>query len=93
MKLRHENILPLIGINDTLYGDRTALISPLQPNGNLTDYIVSHPDFDLQQGVLDIANGLHFLHSHEMRIVHGDLKGVRTQLSLNHSDVLTTNLL
>jgi hypothetical protein len=37
-QLRHENILPLIGITSSQFPD-LKMVSPLQENGNLREYI------------------------------------------------------
>ena len=42
MKLSHENILPLRGMDMTLF--QLALVYDWGPNGNIGQYIASHPD-------------------------------------------------
>ena len=54
-RLDHQNLVPLLGITST----PLQLISEWMPNGNLLEYIRSHPDTDrlglvgVQHPVLD----------------------------------------
>ncbi|KAF8129315.1 kinase-like domain-containing protein [Boletus edulis] len=79
-RLNHINIVPFLGI---AYGfgmhGAMSLVSLWMPNGPLHLFLEKHHDnLDLGhrlQFLLDIANGLHYLHS--LPIVHGDLNCVR----------------
>ncbi|KAF9644868.1 kinase-like protein [Thelephora ganbajun] len=68
-RLEHKNIVPLLGITST----PLQLISGWMPGGDLTGYIKRYPDADRLSLLSDVAEGLQFLHSHN--IVHGSLKG------------------
>ena len=50
--------------------DRVQLVSRAAPHSPDTIFSRKHK-------VVDIAQGLEYLHGHNPRIVHGDLKGVR----------------
>ena len=85
--LTHPNIVPLLGATV----DPPQLISDRMTGGDLTEYIVSHPDTDrislvsvpllcctrrlLFYQLSNVAEGLRHLHSRN--VIHGDLKGVR----------------
>ncbi|KIY69665.1 kinase-like protein [Cylindrobasidium torrendii FP15055 ss-10] len=73
-QLHHENILHFLGIGD-LPGGTIGLISPLMQNGDVMSFLRKHPEFDRIQCVIDIAEGLKFLHSQDPPIVHADIRG------------------
>jgi len=88
--LTHPNIVPFFGITPVPF----QLILEWMPGGDLLEYIKDHPsadrlhlvgaycflrsNADSRSQLLDVAEGLHFLHSRN--VVHGDLKGVRDAL-------------
>ncbi|KAI6006155.1 hypothetical protein EDC04DRAFT_2783590, partial [Pisolithus marmoratus] len=91
-KLRHENIVPLLGIS-TEFDLTISIISEWIPLDNAHDYvqnIVNDPRPLVSQVYVvrftllgfpvkleGIASGLYYLHSHELGpMVHGDLTGV-----------------
>ncbi|KAG8988059.1 hypothetical protein FRB90_002990 [Tulasnella sp. 427] len=49
------------------------LVSPFMPNGNVMDYIKSHPEARRTGFVHDVAAGMQYLHSRNF--VHGNLQG------------------
>ncbi|KAG6875968.1 hypothetical protein C0993_006528, partial [Termitomyces sp. T159_Od127] len=53
--------------------DRPSIVSLWMDNGNINEYLKSHPDADRQKLALDVGKGLSYLH--DMGIIHGDLKG------------------
>ena len=77
------------------------MVSEWMPNGNVRDYVRGNPETSRLQSVresgerigleltriqlLDISNGLSFLHS--VDIVHGCLKGVRPSFFLRYTSV------
>ncbi|KAJ6492273.1 kinase-like domain-containing protein [Mycena sanguinolenta] len=70
-KLKHRNILPLIGMYNIGH-DFPALISPFYNFGHIGRYLQSYPSADRHKLVHDCASGLKYLHDNG--IVHGDLK-------------------
>ncbi|KAJ3569912.1 hypothetical protein NP233_g4744 [Leucocoprinus birnbaumii] len=74
--LRHRNILPFYGVVDSALDDRASrklgLVSPWVET-NLTEYLAASPSAPRDLLVSDIASGLEYLH--DMRLVHGDLRG------------------
>ncbi|KZV95787.1 kinase-like protein [Exidia glandulosa HHB12029] len=70
-KFRHPLLLPFLGTSS--YGLHTILVSQYMSNGNLRDYVIRNPDCNRRQFVLQVAQGLQFLHN-SVKYVHGDLK-------------------
>ncbi|KAG1751313.1 kinase-like domain-containing protein [Suillus paluster] len=73
--IQHASCLPFYGVfhfNDGV--PRTCLVSPWMENGHLNAYL-QRTDVDRAPLVLDIAQGLEYLHGMQPTIVHGDLKG------------------
>ncbi|KAF9649119.1 hypothetical protein BDM02DRAFT_3186537 [Thelephora ganbajun] len=83
--LRHPNILPLLGV--TTSGHRFAMISQWMEDGNISQFIEKDRHVNCVVLLVDVANGLKYLH--DLRIVHGDLKGVFISLE---SNILISNL-
>ncbi|KAJ7596241.1 kinase-like domain-containing protein [Mycena floridula] len=74
-QLDHPNILPFFGVSEDIFPPSLCLISPWISNGNLIDYIRTHPDFDLLNAVRDIAAAMQYLHEYTPAIVHADIRG------------------
>jgi serine/threonine protein kinase len=84
-RLVHPNIVPLLGVTTAPYQS----VSEWVYGEELLQYVDAHPSADRLGLVSGIANGLSYLHSHN--VLHGDLKGVRK--ILNHlPDQLTRTL-
>ncbi|KAI6130748.1 kinase-like domain-containing protein [Pisolithus croceorrhizus] len=86
-KLRHENIVPMLGIS-TECDSTVSIISEWMPLGNARDY-VEKTEHDPRPLLEDIASGLYYLHNHELGVVHGDLKGVNVLVSKDRRALLT----
>ncbi|KAH7916590.1 kinase-like domain-containing protein [Hygrophoropsis aurantiaca] len=71
--IRHPNCLPFYGVY-RVDGDN-CMVSPWMENASLNIYLVNNPDADRLQLIADIARGLHYLHTSQPTVVHGDLKG------------------
>ncbi|KAJ6476215.1 kinase-like domain-containing protein, partial [Mycena sanguinolenta] len=71
--LRHEYILPLIGIDRETFSSSFCMVSPWMQNGTVLKYLSEHGRANVDKMLLQIAEGLAYLHS--MNIVHGDLRG------------------
>ncbi|KAH6890221.1 kinase-like domain-containing protein [Coprinopsis sp. MPI-PUGE-AT-0042] len=84
-QLHHPNVLPFYGIycfpHAGPHSGRMALLSPWLDAGNVVDYLRHRADVDKELLVLDIAHGLHYLHSFQPAIVHGGLK--RSNIMIN----------
>ncbi|KAI6161233.1 kinase-like domain-containing protein [Pisolithus thermaeus] len=86
-KLRHENIVPMLG-TCTEFDSTISIISEWMPLGNAHDY-VKNAEHDPRPLIEDIASGLFYLHSHELGVVHGDLKSFNVLVSSDHRALLT----
>ncbi|KAF5361838.1 hypothetical protein D9756_002614 [Leucocoprinus leucothites] len=77
----HPNVLPFYGVFLEGVGDsqRICLVSPFMKNGNLHDYAPRLPPKSRLPLILDVINGLYYLHG--LGIVHSDLKGQNVLIS------------
>ncbi|KAG6328811.1 hypothetical protein ID866_10279 [Astraeus odoratus] len=64
------------------------MVSPWMENGNAYEY-VQNPLVDPRPLLSDIAEGLHYLHSHEPPVYHGDLQGKNVLISDDGRALLT----
>ncbi|KAG8946870.1 hypothetical protein FRC03_001244 [Tulasnella sp. 419] len=78
--LQHPNIVPLLGYI-VLSDESPALVSPWYTNGNVNDYLKLHKDANRCNMVLDVLNGLQYLHS--IHVTHGDVKGENVLVDAN----------
>ncbi|KAH8833074.1 kinase-like domain-containing protein [Flagelloscypha sp. PMI_526] len=74
-QVQHPNVLPFLGVTETLFPGKFTLVSPFMKNGNVMSFLEVNPSHDRFPFVLDIANGLEYLHSFSPPIVHGDVRG------------------
>ncbi|KAJ7479874.1 kinase-like domain-containing protein [Mycena latifolia] len=71
--LSHPNLLPLIGVDRESFSSSLCLVSPWMEHGNVLNYLEKYGRAKVNETLLEIAEGLNYLHSHN--IVHGDLRG------------------
>ncbi|KAJ7062117.1 kinase-like domain-containing protein [Mycena amicta] len=76
--LHHPHILPFIGLYCDPAGSEELLhslfmVCPWMKNGTVCKYIKNNPSQPVEALLLEIANGLQYLHS--QLVVHGDLRG------------------
>ncbi|EUC54411.1 tyrosine kinase domain protein [Rhizoctonia solani AG-3 Rhs1AP] len=76
-KLRHQNVLSLMGL--AIYRGQISMVSEWMTNGNLSQYLIKHPEANRLALSRDMGAGLHHIHSQDM--VHGDLKAVNVMIS------------
>lgn len=70
-RIRHRNVATLLG-----FGSDTPLVSLVYPwvsNGTLSEYLHRNPKADRLGLLLDVADGLNYLHHYSL--VHGNLTG------------------
>ncbi|KAJ7134098.1 kinase-like domain-containing protein, partial [Mycena filopes] len=76
-RLRHPNIVPLIGIDTESFPSSLCLVSPWMKNGTAIKYLSSIRPAErlhtVDRLIREIAQGLAFLH--DQHVVHGDLRG------------------
>jgi len=73
-RVKHPNILPLVGFFLDSDAAVAMFVSPYQPYGNITTYIKTEKPDDKgrRELALDTAEGLAYLH--DLPICHGDIK-------------------
>ncbi|ESK91273.1 kinase-like protein [Moniliophthora roreri MCA 2997] len=81
-RLRHPNILPLLGVNVTEFLPAFCFISPWMEHGDIICYLKRNPDHDRLKSVYEIASGLAYLHA--LKIIHGDIKGANVLVDDDH---------
>ncbi|KAK1230422.1 Rho guanine nucleotide exchange factor [Marasmius sp. AFHP31] len=81
-QLRHPNLLPFVGMYYFGEGQgQLCLVSPWMERGNLVTFLKNAPPEQVDHTLLayDVASGL--AHLHDMKIVHGDMKGVNVLIT------------
>ncbi|KAG9005096.1 hypothetical protein FRB93_009966 [Tulasnella sp. JGI-2019a] len=71
---RHKNVVPVLGYTTAFSDYRIALVMPWYGNGTLDMYIRGNPEADKHQLLLDVSQGLAYLHSLDPPFVHGALE-------------------
>ncbi|KAF9033967.1 kinase-like protein [Hymenopellis radicata] len=74
-QLRHPNVLGFLGVNADLFTPSFCLISPWMANGNIMAFLQMHPEHNRAHSVLEIVEGVEYLHSLDPQIVHADIRG------------------
>ncbi|KAK0188261.1 kinase-like domain-containing protein [Armillaria mellea] len=74
-QLRHPNILPFLGVSEELFAPSYCLISLWMINGNIMSYLEAHPDQDRLKSLVQVVEGMKYLHNHDPPIVHADIRG------------------
>ncbi|KIK53331.1 hypothetical protein GYMLUDRAFT_111058, partial [Collybiopsis luxurians FD-317 M1] len=74
-QLCHPNILPLLGVNMDLFSPSFCLISPWMENRDIITFLKQNPQQNLLSILCDVAAGLHYLHSRDPPLIHGDIRG------------------
>ncbi|KAK0468944.1 kinase-like domain-containing protein, partial [Armillaria novae-zelandiae] len=73
--LQHPNVLRFIGVNEDFFYPSFCLISPWMKNGDILSFLRQNPRHNRMQCIREVANGLHYLHSHDPPVVHADIRG------------------
>ncbi|KAF9003200.1 kinase-like protein, partial [Hymenopellis radicata] len=74
-QLCHKNILPFYGVSEDIFASGLCLISPWMENGNIHDFLHTHPMHDRRGWVWDVAAGIQYLHNLDPCIIHKDIRG------------------
>ncbi|CAE6534997.1 unnamed protein product [Rhizoctonia solani] len=76
--MKHRNIHQLMGV--IMFKDQyLGMVSEWMENGNLREYLQTHPDADRHQLCIDVGTGLDYMHARNT--VHGDLKALNVFVS------------
>ncbi|KAL5513805.1 hypothetical protein ACEPAH_4206 [Sanghuangporus vaninii] len=84
-KLKHSNVLPLLGYALEEKTKYPLLVSEWMENGSAWAFVTTHQDCDLMHIVTGIARGLAYLHGKD--VVHSDVKSDNVLIS-NSGDAL-----
>ncbi|KAG9000191.1 hypothetical protein FRB94_005635 [Tulasnella sp. JGI-2019a] len=89
-KLQHPNILPLLGFYLSNNLDLALIVCPLQPYGNIKDYLqqVKPSNLDRLGLVLDTIRAVEYLHNLDPPVVHGDIKALNILMSSERRAIL-----
>lgn len=86
-QMQHPNVLPLLGIT-TDFGGTVSLVTDWMKGGDAHHYVPQR-DRDPRPLLRDIAQGLHYLHTHPTGpIIHSDLKGYNVLVSADGQAIL-----
>jgi len=78
-RLRHENILPFIGVSTQ--PTQFSIVSEWMPHGDIMSFVEDHPNRNLFPLLIDTVVGLQYLHRNDF--VHGNLKGANILVDSN----------
>ncbi|KDQ19376.1 hypothetical protein BOTBODRAFT_85946, partial [Botryobasidium botryosum FD-172 SS1] len=78
-KLDHPNILPFLGLASI--DGSPHLLSPLMKHGAADDFVKKNPNVNRVQLLVQIAQGLEYMHTRKPPIIHGDLKANNVLIS------------
>ncbi|KDQ60143.1 hypothetical protein JAAARDRAFT_32519 [Jaapia argillacea MUCL 33604] len=73
-ELLHPNRLVAEVLGVATIRDKPALVMKWYKNGDIARYLHLHPHVSVRQLILDIVQGLKYLHSNYPPVVHGDVK-------------------
>ncbi|KAK0465850.1 kinase-like domain-containing protein, partial [Armillaria novae-zelandiae] len=82
-QLHHPYILPLLGMNEDLFGPRFCLISLWMHHGNIIEYLQDNPNDPRErlELIIKIADAIQWLHSLQPPVVHANIKGANILIS------------
>jgi len=78
-RLCHPNVTRFLGVEDD--GSSLCMISQWMEYGTLSRYLKDYPTADRLGLIKDIVLGLQYLHSDDIGIIHGDLKGTNVLIN------------
>ncbi|THH06169.1 hypothetical protein EW145_g4265 [Phellinidium pouzarii] len=84
--LKHPNILPLRGFIVEKNGF-PSLLSDWMENGSALVFVKKHPECNVARLILGIAQGVAYLHEHD--VIHSDLKSENVLVSLSGDALIT----
>ncbi|KDQ52544.1 hypothetical protein JAAARDRAFT_478861 [Jaapia argillacea MUCL 33604] len=82
--IRHPNVIPFRGVFTS--PTEFSIVSDWMAHGDIVSYIKSNAEAHLEMLILDIFDGLRFIHG--INLVHGDLKGTNILINNQHQACL-----
>jgi len=88
-KLKHENVLPLLGYFIVGKNKMPSMVSEWMEDGTMTEYMKTFDRCSIEtlRMLVGIASGLAYLH--ERDVIHADLKSANILISSNGTPLLT----
>ncbi|PBK81552.1 kinase-like protein [Armillaria gallica] len=74
-QLRHDYILPFIGVDAVTMPGKYCLISPWMENGTVLHYLENHPHTDRLTCIREIVAAIDFIHNLDPKVIHGNIRG------------------
>ncbi|EMD35846.1 hypothetical protein CERSUDRAFT_52904, partial [Gelatoporia subvermispora B] len=85
--LQHNNIVRFLGVDYSLFHERTALVSTWMEHGSIVQYLVQYRTANRLSLVLDIVEALSYLH--RLNIAHGNLTSSNVLVNDVHAACIT----
>lgn len=73
-QLKHPNVLPFLGVNFDEFAPSFCLVSPWLSQGTVLQFISKNPNHNRVQLLIEISQGLQYLHEMTPPVVHGDIR-------------------
>ncbi|KDQ08696.1 hypothetical protein BOTBODRAFT_118206, partial [Botryobasidium botryosum FD-172 SS1] len=86
-QLHHPNITPFLGLPSI--DGLPHLMSPFMQNGTADDFVKLNPKVNRVQLLVQITQGLEYMHTRDPPIIHGDLKANNILVSEDGSACLS----
>ncbi|KDQ08686.1 hypothetical protein BOTBODRAFT_118239 [Botryobasidium botryosum FD-172 SS1] len=86
-QLNHPNIIPFLGLPSI--DGLPHLMSPLMQNGAADDFVKDSPNVNRVRLLVQVAQGLEYMHARNPPIIHGDLKANNILISEDGSAYLS----
>ncbi|CUA67438.1 Tyrosine-protein kinase Tec [Mus musculus] [Rhizoctonia solani] len=86
-QLMHDNVHPFLGV--WVHMDDVYLVSPFMERGDAAGWVRTRNDADRLRLLLEIAQGLEYLHLRSPAVIHGDLRLANVLISDSGSACIT----
>ncbi|KAH7338846.1 kinase-like domain-containing protein [Rhizoctonia solani] len=86
-QLMHDNVHPFLGV--WIHMEDVYLVSPFMERGDAAEWVRTRNDADRLKLMLEIAQGLEYLHLRSPAVIHGDLRLANVLISDSGSACIT----